>query len=216
VAAGLALLVAVVSMVVSWRALDQAQVARDIANAGGGGPAGPAPTSRAEPTDDGGPPATEPAAPLDPAITPGEPELNERTDYRLAYEKKTLRLRANCNRGMLVDLDRPEVGVDQQELAFNGVCPGDPATLTLANGVRGSESPRPSPSPADCNELIITGPIPNDTPIPVRQGVVLCLRTSFTAAQQQGISWKMVVLEIVGVGADSATTVSVTAWDIPD
>jgi hypothetical protein len=67
--------------------------------------------------------------------------------------------------------------VDHHEIVFNGACPGDLATLALESGVRGAESSRPSPSPAECWDLIRTGPIPNETAIPVRQGVVLWART---------------------------------------
>ncbi|MFY1649725.1 hypothetical protein ACN27J_02345 [Solwaraspora sp. WMMB762] len=58
-------------------------------------------------------------------------------------------------------------------------------------------------------------PLGNDTPVPVRQGVVLCLVTSFEVAESRGDPRRMVLVEITGVAADGRVTIAATAWNIP-
>lgn len=73
----------------------------------------------------------------------------------------------------------------------------------------------PGMTPQDCADKIRTAPIGLGAEIPVRQGLVLCITTSFQAARSRGDLQRMVLLEITGVGADKSVTVQVTAWDIP-
>jgi hypothetical protein len=217
--AAAALLLAVVSAGLSWRALDQANDARDIAAAGAVGAQdadGRATQPTATAPQDNGPATEEPILPEDPAVTPQEPELNEQTEFKVKYSKELLRLRAECSYQMKADLDEPRVGVDSREdLIFNMACGGDTSSLVLADGVVGARVDSSTLTPADCADQIRTGALPPQGPTPARQGVVLCVKTSHAAASEQGITQKMVVLEIRGVAQDGTVTVQATAWDIP-
>ena len=51
--------------------------------------------------------------------------------------------------------------------------------------------------------------------IPVRQGTVVCLQTSFSYARSHGDPWRIVLVEVTGVGNDGTVTVQASAWNIP-
>jgi hypothetical protein len=219
----LALVIAFVSVGFAWRAMDQAKDAKTIALAGGRGPLGPTsqPTGAAltgtSPTS-----ATTSDSPtgqpVDPAVTPGLPELNERTQYTVKYQKQPLTLRqARCNTDVYVDLDEPRVGVgrDQGDLAQALDCSGQSLSFQLGEGAQGSQSDTPGLTPQDCAERIRTSPLPADSSVPVRKGVVLCVITSLASAQSRGDTQKMVVVEVSGISDDKAVSVLVTAWSIP-
>jgi hypothetical protein len=218
----LALLVAVVSLVVAWRAVDQAGDAKQFALAGGdtaaaptsGAAPAPAPaaTTQAPPTE-----AAQTSDPVNPAPTgTGEPPLDERTVYAPKYEGQSLTLKADrCNEAMAADLDEPRAntgtGVD---IVLNGGCTTRPIYFSLGGGVAASQSGSPGMTPRDCAERIRTAPLGEST-IPVRQGVVICLTTSFAEAVERGDDQRLVLVEVTGVAADGAVTIKATAWNIP-
>ncbi|RQX11014.1 hypothetical protein DLJ58_09850, partial [Micromonospora arida] len=218
--AALALLVSLGSAVVSWRALDQAQTARDIASARAPvgstdtGPA-PAPSSSAAGTDSR--PAS--ATPEEPPSSPGTPpELSEQTVYEPKYDNQSLTLKpTDCFKEMEVDLDEPRanVGSNTTDMALNAGCPGAPF-VKLANGVEGSEAATAGMKPAECNNSIRSAPIAVDAEVPLRKGSWLCIRTNYAAAREQRDRWRMVLLEVVTINNDRTTVIRVTAWNIPE
>lgn len=221
--AALALVIAFVSAGFAWRAMDQAKDAKTIALAGGRGPLGP--TSQATGS---APPGTSPTSaatsdpptgpPVDTTVTPGLPELNERTQYTVKYQKQPLIVRqARCNADVYVDLDEPRVGVgrDQADLVQALDCGAQSLSFQLGGGAQGSQSDTPGLTPQDCAERIRTAPLPADSAVPVRKGVVVCVITSLVSAQSRGDTQKMVLVEVGGVSDDKAVSVLVTAWNIP-
>lgn len=221
--AALALLIAVVSLVVAWRALDQARDAKQIALAAGGrepsGRAsqaqGPVPTVSvpAEPPTAAAP--TEASIDSAPSGT-GAPSLDEHTVYTPKYERQALTLKAACSYEMYADLDEPRANVSNAgyDIALNGFCVNEPGYLSLGSGVEGSTSAEPGLTPHDCAERIRTAPL-GSARIPARKGTAACLTTSFAEAQEKGDTQRLVFLEITGVAEDGAVTIRATAWDIP-
>ncbi|MDQ7907945.1 hypothetical protein RB614_25805 [Phytohabitans sp. ZYX-F-186] len=218
----LALLVAVVSLAVAWRAVDQAGDAKRFALAGAADVPAPVTQAPAPPATTGAPPPTEapatdaPIAP-DPTSTAEPAPLDERTVYTVEYEKQVLTLKAGCNDSMYIDLDEPRANVEYNDydLGFTRRCQGGTSNLGLGEGVEGSESGNPQMTPHDCAERIRTAPIGTDAAVPVRKGVVLCLTTSLASARAKGDSQRMVRLEITGAADDGTVTLQGTAWNIP-
>lgn len=215
----LAVLVSAGSLAVAWRALDRAEDAREIALSRapvtGQNPGQPdvAPT----PAEPG--PATDPT---DPAVGGTELPVNPAARYGIAYQSTNLQVQVQCNNMTYIDLDKPQVKVDSQvadltmalDCASGAVAQFDPpeAAAVVPDATANQVTPN------DCATRIRTGPVADGAKIPVRQGVVMCLLTSSAAADTLGITWKLVVLEVLGVvdesGADTAN-VRVTAWDVP-
>lgn len=220
--AALALLVATVSLLVAWRAVDQAGDARQFALSGGAasdvaGPAtqAPAPTTGAPPQTEA--PTTDSPSVPDPTSTAEPAPLDERTAYKVKYERQVLTLKAGCNDSMYIDLDEPRANVEYNDydLGFTRRCQGGTSNLSLGEGGEGSESGNPQMTPHECAERIRTAPIGTDAQVPVRKGVVLCLTTSLASARAKGDSQRMVRLEITGAADDGTVTLLSTAWDIP-
>ncbi|HET8659096.1 MAG TPA: hypothetical protein VFM55_08880 [Micromonosporaceae bacterium] len=141
--------------------------------------------------------------------------LNPQTQYTVAYEKQELRLLTGSCSYMYIDLDEPRVGVSStSDLRFQGSCSSNPSTLRVDEATAATAETA-TLTPQDCAERIRTGPLGEDASVPVRQGVVMCIVTSRTEAQTQGISQKMVLLEVRAVGSDGTVNVMVTAWHIP-
>ncbi|MEH1013409.1 hypothetical protein V6U90_09880 [Micromonospora sp. CPCC 206060] len=213
--AALAMVLALVSLLVSWRALDQAGVARDIARAGGGAEPSQSPVARTPAAQDAiTEPAREPTSGAEPGTTV-EPSLDLRTRYTAKYEKVTLILRAGCDSSLDIDLDKPEVRVTNgEDLRFSARCGANPSLFALVNS-RGSQADTPLLTPADCNVRIERAPIGPDITVPARKGVVICVKTSLADARQSGDTWKMALVEVTGTSDDGTVTIEVTAWDIP-
>jgi hypothetical protein len=215
----LALIVAFVSAALSWRALDQANDARDIANAGKGGVPVVAASgqvvgaSTTEPSVVGTPTGDVPTE----APAEGEaPVLNAQTQYGGKYADQSMTIPAGCNDYVYIDLDEPRVGVDpgDADVQYFDPCGNDPATLGLSDQVRGSEAPTATVTPIECADRIRTSPLGQGKQ-PVRTGRVFCIMTSLGAAKSRGDTWKMVVLSIVATGQDGTVSVKASAWNIP-
>jgi hypothetical protein len=215
-----AVVVALGSLGISWRALDQAGDARDIANARG--PAGPAatqepatgPTTEPAPAD----PTDAPAVPVDPAATGPLPTLNAQTQYTVKYTGESLKMVvAGCTDEMYIDLDEPRlrVGLGSAELSFETECSGGTQTLKLVNGAVGSEAESPTTTPAECNEKIRTSPL-GEIAQPARRGRVFCVMTNLDIARASGDTWKMVVVEVKSTAQDGTVTIQANAWNIPN
>ncbi|MEU4556680.1 hypothetical protein [Micromonospora violae] len=214
----LALLLALGSAAVSWRALDQAQTARDIASARG--PAAPS-APAAEPIPSGPAVSADPeqtaASPEEPPRSPGTPpEITAETVYKPKYDNQSLILKtADCFTRMQVDLDEPRanVGSGNADVAF-GCSNGNP-WFRLASGVEGSETAKAGMKPGECGDAIRSAPIAQGTVVPLRKGSWLCVRTNYRTAYAQRDEWRVILVEIVSIGNDGAVVIRATAWDIP-
>ncbi|PMR61348.1 hypothetical protein C1A38_09435 [Verrucosispora sp. ts21] len=221
VVAVLALVLAGGSALFAWRAIDQAKDAKAIALAGPGRV-----SSASPPTDPGAPPvATD--APATSGVPAGDPpprspdevpELTEQTLYQPKYQKQSLVLKATCSSSMYADLDEPRARNESAgtELRFIAGCGNEPTAFRLMDGVEGSEAGRPGMTPQECATQIRLALIAQNARIPARKGSVLCVTTNYRAAKAAGDDWRMVLVEVVGVANDGATTIEVSAWNIPD
>ncbi|MCX4385413.1 hypothetical protein OG777_00535 [Micromonospora peucetia] len=221
----LALLAALGSAAVSWRALDQARTARDIASA-----RSPLTAPPAEPGDSGAsssptPAGSEPAPggsgePGDTPRSPGEPpELNPQTVYKTSYEAQSLTLKpADCSSEMYVDLDEPRanVGFNGAEFALEADCQAGAPYIQLRSGVRGSEAARAGMKPQECWDAIRAAPIADEDEVPLRKGGWLCIHTNYTQARERRDDWRMVLIEVVSISNERAVVIRSTAWNIPD
>ncbi|MFI5907567.1 hypothetical protein [Dactylosporangium sp. NPDC051541] len=217
-----AVVVSAVALLVAWRALDQANDAREIALAAGR-PAGAqtvVPQSATGTPEAGATTAVTEAAPaqsLPGTYATGEPPpLDQRTVFKVKYTKHTLTLKTSTYSTMYADLDEPRANVSSNgyDIALEGGTSSQPLKLKLGDDVTGSEAGAPAMTPQDCGEKIRTAPI-GDATVPARQGAVLCITTSYAAARSRGDFQRLVLLEITGVTNDNAVTVELSAWDIP-
>ncbi|MEV4466547.1 hypothetical protein AB0J51_23355 [Micromonospora echinofusca] len=219
-AAALAVLLGLLATVLSLRALDQANDARDIARAvGAGRPVDPPPATDA-PSEAPTVPTPEPTGAEPPSgPTPDgstEPSLNPQTAYKEKYVDERLTLRASCDSNLDIDLDKPEVRVsDGEELRFTARCGGNSSYFNLATGTKGSQVDAATLSAADCNERIDKGAIGTDINVPARKGVVMCVKTSLNDAQERGDTWKMALVQVTDVNDDGTVVLTARAWDIP-
>jgi hypothetical protein len=216
--AGVAVLLALVSIVIALRATGRAQDAQDrLDRVLAGGVGNPVPTTEPPaPTSE----ATDESTPTDAPSTvgPEAPPTAPAAKYTSAYTNQTLQLQASCNYNLYIDLDDPRVLVSQgskDDLTYTQGC-ADPSTFSLSSGVLGSTTDSPTIQPWECADRIRSSPIALNLDIPARKGVVLCVLTSQSAAQEQGIKQRMVVLEVTGEGKDGKVVVKATAWNVPN
>ncbi|MEH1102343.1 hypothetical protein [Micromonospora sp. CPCC 205561] len=219
-AAALAVVLGLLATVLSLRALDQANDARDIARAAGAGRTAAPPPGTDAPSGAPTAPASEPSGAEPPSgPTPdgsAEPSLNPQTQYKEKYVDERLTLRANCGSDLDIDLDKPEVRVtDGEELRFTARCGGDSSYFNLAAGATGAQVDAVTLGAADCNERIVKGSIGQDINVPARKGVVLCVKTSINEAQERGDTWKMALVQVTDVNDDGTVVLTAKAWDIP-
>ncbi|WP_329109304.1 hypothetical protein OG792_11245 [Micromonospora sp. NBC_01699] len=217
----LALLVALGSALVAWRAIDQANDARDIALAGRvptepvtgqpGPPPAPSVTNRGAPA-----PTVTAVESVRPTASGQAPKLDENTVYGVRYEHEELTLTAACDFSMYADLDLPQANVPQtgHDLRFTQRCGGDTSSFSLGDGVGGSASVLPGMTPQECNKKILSAPLGTAT-IPVRDGAIFCIRTSRQSALERGDDWRMVAVEVTGIAGNGAVTIALQAWNIP-
>ncbi|HWG97822.1 MAG TPA: hypothetical protein VNV66_00495 [Pilimelia sp.] len=220
-AAGLAVLIALAALVLSFRA--NAVAERAAARVGAPPPAG-APSSVASPAPTSDPPsepAGEESGPSSPAPLEDAP-LNPQTVYERAYVTQTLRLQVpdSCS-AMRADLDEPRAAVseDRADLVLQGPCSGgDTLRLQVAEGGGGStvtDTSAGALTAVECDDRIRKAPLATGAFVPVQPGVVLCVATSPAAAQQQGHERRMAVVEVKAVGRDGTVAIEVRAWKIP-
>ncbi|AGZ44422.1 hypothetical protein AFR_30810 [Actinoplanes friuliensis DSM 7358] len=178
------------------------------------------------------PPAVESAAPAPSPTTEastetstgeesgGEaPTLSPTAVFTVQYEKRKLSVQMPANRcsSRSIDLDEPQldVGGYTNDLEVKGTCSGT-MTLNFGQGVSGAADAEDlSTTPKACNERIQLSALPRDEPLPLRKGQVLCVRTSSAQAKTLGISQKMTLVNVTGVGATGLVTLEVTAWNVP-
>ena len=221
--AGLALLLAVVSTVFSWRAAGKAtDTAAKIDQLLAAQSNAPAPVQPVitPPTESAGTiTATDPPT-GDPAETPtgSVPTLDARTQYQVAYTDQQLTAKStNCSQRVYIDLDEPRVQVSSEvkEISYSLSCNSPAAQIVLDDGVSGASIGSLSATPVECAEQIRTNPLLRDAPQPLQRGQAYCITTSRDAAAAAGISWKMVILSVTAIGRDGTTSFKASAWAIP-
>ncbi|MET8234465.1 hypothetical protein ABZS77_27705 [Micromonospora sp. NPDC005298] len=216
--AALALLVSLGSAAVSWRALDQARTARDIASARGPlGPTGgaPAPSDPAPPSDA---PQTSPAREDSPRAPGTPPDIPETAVYEVKYENQSLTLRpGDCFTKMRVDLDEPRanVGLNGWEFSLDPDCQDGAPSIGLSDGTKGSEATT-AMKPGECYDAIRSAPIAEGAKVPLRKGSWLCISTNYAAAQERRDRWRMVLVEVTSISNDRTVVIRATAWNIPE
>jgi hypothetical protein len=210
----LALLVAVVSAGLSWRAASKADEALDRI-AGLAAPVGQPSEPVTEPTD--APTQPGPTDEPDPNATGAAPELNAQTQYTTHYTDQAMRLPSGCGDYITVDLDEPRVAVDSSaaEIRYIDPCGSTPAYFTLGEGVKGSEVDSESVTPIECADRIRTSPLSSDNQ-PIRRGQVFCINTSLDTARSSASTWKMVIVSVTAVARDGTVSLTASAWNIPD
>ncbi|TDB71216.1 hypothetical protein [Micromonospora sp. KC721] len=215
--AALALLVAFGAALFAWRAVDQAKDAKSIALA-----RGPADVPSPSPPGNASGPADAPTEALPTTDPPPrsqdeKPELNEQTVYEPKYERQVLLLTPTCSYPQYADLDEPKTSneVAGAEIRVSGGCNNEPTVFRLLDGVDGSREGRPGMKPQDCGAKIDAALVARNAAIPARKGTALCLTTNAVEARARGDVWRLVLVHVVGVADDGATTIEVTAWDIP-
>lgn len=220
----LALLIAIVAAVLARSAASQAQRAEQLASelksqaaVEPGDTQGLEPSAgaqdTAEPVADPEPVAE--ATPV-PTITPPD-VLDPQADYRLTYSDEILNPQPTNDSSAEIDLDEPRVGPEQSkvdiviDVGYDSTVP----VIRLEDGVAAAEAPSEAATPADCADLIRTGPVPDRYSVPAQRGTVLCIATSREQAAAQGINQKLVVLHVTELGADGRVTLHLDAWEVP-
>jgi hypothetical protein len=213
-AAIISLAASVLAVGVSLAALRQTNAAKEIANERTATDDPGQATSRSIPDQQ---PTT--GAPR-PSLT-GPPKLDERTTYEVKYTKQALTMSGRCQyssgTSMYVDLDEPRVDVESEgsDFVFRSGCNAtDPAEFLLGDNVSGGQMDNPNATPQECTDRIRRAPI-GEAAIPVRQGLVICLTTSYSAARARGDKWRVVLIVVTGFTDLRAVTVEATAWNIP-
>jgi hypothetical protein len=216
----LALFLALLSAVFSWRAASKAADSADKINALVGAQAGPGATAAAQPTAqptaEVGPTDETTAQPTDPP-TGSVPILDAQTQYKGRYLGQSMKIPAGCGDTIYLDLDEPRVQVDSGigELAYEDPCGPPSPKFRLLDGVTGSEVQSESVRPVTCADQIVYSPLSLTADQPIRRGQVFCIKTSIDAAHSSAISWKMVVMSVTATAQDGTVTLKVSAWDIP-
>jgi hypothetical protein len=209
-----ALVAIVVAVLAMGRAGDAKRDAEAALAAGAGVPTPVVPTATGQPAAT--PTADEPQPDATATVGPQLPPINPEANYRMVAEKASVSMQAiSCNEQYL-DVDGPAVSNDEQsgsELAVTS-CSG-PESFQLTSDVVGSRMDSAAVGPLDCARATRTAPITDGALVPVRQGVVLCVLTSFAEANKTGITQKLALVEVTTVAKDGQAGVQVTTWDVP-
>ncbi|MEU4240616.1 hypothetical protein [Actinoplanes sp. NPDC026619] len=213
-AAGVAVLLALVAVVLAWRANGRANDALEKASA----PIVVQPTTQ-PPTVT--PPTTEPTtAPTGTETTTDgteAPTLSPETKYAEKYTGEDLKVAmTDCSGSVDVDLDEPRVRAENTDREFTLIspCSGRGPRMELLDGVQGAAAKSDAVKPNECAELIRTGPLPAGVQA-LRTGQVYCINTSLDTARTKAITWKMIVLTVTATANDGTVTFKASAWDIP-
>jgi len=162
-------------------------------------------------------PARPAAARPAPAPAPAPGELDSRTGFTAAYPvQQQLQLRPAGSCELAVDLDEPRVNADPAvaDLSLHS-CEGHPA-LAFSPGTEVSVTANPDATASECAESIRTSALGGAARVPVQPRTALCVATSGTAALQDGITAKVVLVLVRAVAADGTVVLVVSAWNVPN
>jgi hypothetical protein len=178
-------------------------------------------------TDESTPAESGPIVTLLPA-TPGEsatgsisgtgPTTTAEPQAPPAYRTQTLTLSpgTGCSSSRAVDLDEPAVGGPEKaaDLNYRWSCTrGVPGTLTFT-GDEVAEAPTGTATPQQCLDAIRTAPI--STEVTPEKDLALCAVTNGITEKGKTDHRLVTLLVITEVGTNSALTVEVTGWTLPD
>lgn len=227
-AIGAATLVALLSAGVAVYAIAQANMAHDLARdayASAGDPQALANTDAPDPEDSEDPEAPLPTEPDDGGGTStAEPSpesdgtdqpdaLSPRAEYSLSYENQSITPIATSSE-TCIDIDRHQVVIDQDcnnDLRLSSSC--DVPCFQEVRGIA-AQADTADLGPEDCADRISRRPLPSNEPIPAQRGTVLCIVTSRSDADDEGIPQRIAVLEVTGRD-ENEVSVRMTAWEVP-
>jgi hypothetical protein len=214
----IALVLALASAGLSWRASTKAQDAADRVTAllGTRTSAPQRTATPVKPADDQPTATPTTGAPI-PAGT-GEPKLTATTDFKVNYADRVVTIPASCSNNIYVDLDEPRVQVpsDIGEVLFHRECGATAIEqLRMQPGVLGALMTSSAVTPGECVDQIRDNPLPLNDNAPATVGQVFCVQSNYSEASTSGLTWKMVVLTVTAIARDGKVGLKLSAWDIP-
>jgi hypothetical protein len=89
--------------------------------------------------------------------------------------------------------------------------------VPIGDQVLASRAADANATPNDCARGVQTGPLGNQNRIPItaQPPLVLCVVTSKQEAFAQGLTWKVVLLQVKAISQDQTVDILVTAWNVP-
>jgi hypothetical protein len=147
---------------------------------------------------------------LDPDATPAP--VDPEAVFTTAYSDQRLRVTAPCL-SRRVDLDEPRVGVQGSTYEFMYQFCAEKPELYFPQDVAVSRDGAEGATPGDCAEAVRTG-VDANTFAPAA-GDHICVITDPESAREQGIPHRIVLLSVLGIGADGTMAISATAWNVP-
>ncbi|MCM4079097.1 hypothetical protein [Paractinoplanes hotanensis] len=130
--------------------------------------------------------------------------------FDVSYAQEPLRVQVGCSAVLFLDLDEPRSNAAEKagDLRYDSRCGDQPPSLVLGPGAAGGSQVRSRDlDAAGCARAIRTSPIGPGASVPVRKGTVLCVLTAATPA-------RMVLVEIVDVGATGTAGMRATSWKV--
>lgn len=213
----IALIFALVAMSVAVYATVQASQARKqvdqalMAN-GGRQPAGSGGDAGAQPSK---PAVTQPGG-ASPQPTLSEIDVLDPTaTYKEKYTAQVLNPTATRDSTAYIDLDTPKIqhesdGADLSlRLEYNGNVP----YFSFDEGAQVALAPSADATPEDCRKALTTALLNQGTTIPAQRDAKLCILTSQTAAQKEGVPVRLVLLHVTLLDGGKVT-IRLTAWQL--
>jgi hypothetical protein len=216
--------VAVVAVGIARNAAAKAEDAERTAAIAPQATTGPPVGPTSAPTD-GGYPTVPDEGPDSPFPSPGTEAIIPEANYQLAYDGEVLRIPAppeglcipgfDEQQSLYVDLDEPRVGTTEvnAEFEYTPHCARQKWAFDFEPNVPFSTVSSAQATARDCANSIRSQPITG--PVVPQPGTILCLVTSASAAEKQGIPQKLVLLDIRNVAKDGTVNLAVRAWDVP-
>jgi hypothetical protein len=135
-----------------------------------------------------------------------------------AYKAQNLNPLAAAGSTAYLDLDEPRVlqargtsdGYLQREYGSGAV-----PYFVFSQGTSVALATDPNIQPADCRELIRTGPVPTNQHVPAQRTATICVATSLEDAKEQGIQQKLVVIHVNSLPETGRVNLTITAWKVP-
>jgi hypothetical protein len=214
-----ALLLAVVAVGVSLYAVSRTgdtKATNTSAQPNGGTGAAPAPS-------DAGPQSPSPAerpAPTDasPSADTALDVLSPQASFVEAYKAQALNPLATSGTTAYLDLDEPRVL--QNRGTSDGYLTRDYGSgavpyFVFSEGTSVALADDPNVQPADCRELIRTGPVPTSQHVPAQRDRTICVATSLEDAKEQGIQQKLIIIHVNSLPDTGRVNLTLAAWKVP-
>ncbi|MGI5244935.1 hypothetical protein [Dactylosporangium sp. CA-139066] len=161
-----------------------------------------------------GPAAVTPNAPVNQAAVPTTAAARPTARFAEAWTV-SLEIHPPTSGASNIDLDKPEVGADQDSADMQ-LYVYDGEYFRFGQNVKVVTMNSPDAQPGDCAARFDTARLAPDAQINVKtDNLTLCINTSLADAQRQGIDWKIVLLHVMSVLVDGTVNVSLKAWNVP-